>query len=123
MHDSGTQTPDETASLGGHAMDEPSSSLNKGKQRLVDTSISVENDDPIQLAQIRADLHMARLLQEELNKIYTQRATDENTAGPSGHRMEPPVRASSQLPKGSHVHRILSEERAYDSRTTGSHVP
>jgi len=121
--DLGTQTPDENASNGGRAMTEPSPYLDKGKQRLIDTSISVDHDDDIRLAQIRADSRMARILQEELNKIYTERATDYNTAGPSGHRSDPPLRASSQMPKGSHVHRILSEERAYESRPTGSCIP
>jgi hypothetical protein len=75
-------------------------------------------------------------LQDELEKVYEWFGVTPpvpSVAGPSRSRAamggttlpptDQPVRASSQLPHGSHLHRILTDEKKHEARTTIVSVP
>jgi len=124
----------ENTSSGGRNTPE-SSAKKKGKGRQVEvhTSEEDERDDDARLAQIQADAWTAQKLQEELDRLYKKMdyRNKEPVAGPSSKRsgsrttpvnqMDVPMAASSQLPPGSHLHRILKEDSQRQRESKKSH--
>jgi len=108
--------------LEGHTTPVPSVSVDKGKGRQIelDSPLSDDIDDEEHLVQISQDALTARTLQQELNTLFTQSSishAQDVRVRPSGIRLRTndcPFCASVQLPPGSHLNRILTEEKNRD---------
>ena len=93
-----------------------------------------EHNDAECLAQIQVDARTAQQLQKELDQLYKKIGNHNPApvAGPNSkcsgshstlvNLLDVPMAASSQLPPGSHLHRILTEDcqQKSDSRTQHS---